>query len=114
MLKRSLSLQVVILAAFACEAGTASRYHAATLPGRGRRVTNTGASPWTSETQWKLDENLTLGTPDGEGPEVFGVISVFRVTSGPLASTTRDHLYYVVADKLDVPRLSRFRIIRPG
>ncbi len=34
--------------------------------------------------------------------------------SGLLASATRDHLYYVVADELDVPRLSRFRIIRPG
>ena len=34
--------------------------------------------------------------------------------SGLLASATRDHLYYLVADELDVPRLSRFRIIRPG
>jgi hypothetical protein len=34
--------------------------------------------------------------------------------SGPLASATRDHLYYLVADEFDVPRLSRFRIIRPG
>ena len=33
--------------------------------------------------------------------------------SGPLASATRNHLYYVVADEFDVPRLSRFRITRP-
>lgn len=80
MLKRSLSLQVVILAALACEAGTTSHYHAEPLPGGGRRVTNTGSSPWTPETEWKLEENLTLGTPDGEGPEVFGLITAFRVT----------------------------------
>ena len=80
MLKHALSLQVAILAAFACEAGTASRYHAETLPGGGQRVTNTGSSSWTPETEWKLEKNLTLGTSDGEGPEVFGVISAFRVT----------------------------------
>ena len=80
LLKRSLSLQVAILAAFACEAGTASHYHAEPLPGGGRRVTNTGPSPWTPETEWKLEEDLTLGTPDGEGPEVFWLITAFRVT----------------------------------
>jgi dienelactone hydrolase len=34
--------------------------------------------------------------------------------SGPLAAATRDHLYYLVADELDVPRLTRLRIVRPG
>lgn len=80
MLKRALSLQVAILAAFACEAGTPSHYHAEPLPGGGRRVSNTGSSSWTPETEWKLEENITLGTRDGEGPEVFGLITAFRVT----------------------------------
>ena len=79
MLKRALSLQVAVLAAFACEARTASYYQAEPLPGGGRRVTNTGSSPWTPETEWQLEENLTLGISDGEGPEVFGVISAFRI-----------------------------------
>ncbi len=69
-----------MLAAFACEAGTASHYHSEPLPGGGRRVTNTGSTSWTPETEWKLGENLTVGTPDGEGPEVFGLITAFRVT----------------------------------
>ncbi len=80
MLKHSLSLHIAIVVAFACEAGTASHYHTESLQGGGRRITNTGSSPWTPETEWKLEENLTLGTSEGEGPEVFGLITAFRVT----------------------------------
>lgn len=57
----------------------AANYQTEPLPGGGLRVTNTGAPSWTPETAWTLERDLTLGTPDGDGPDVFGLITSFRV-----------------------------------
>jgi len=49
-----------------------------TLPGGRIQVLNTSAE-WTAESAWVAEEDLRIGTMDGEGPDQFGQISALKV-----------------------------------
>lgn len=78
--KRPIRPLLVILAALSCgDMGQESQHAVEQLPGGGYRVTNTGSGTWTPDTRWVLEEDFTLGASDGEGPDVFGLITSLRV-----------------------------------
>jgi len=71
-------LLAFVLPALSCryaDRGTTARVDTL-LDGR-IEVADTGAPAWTRETAWRLEEDLRLGTAEGEGPEAeqFGTIS---------------------------------------
>lgn len=80
---RTAILIVPVLALFAagCHQSSDGRSQAEVLPSGLVRVTNSGEPGWTSETAWRLEEDLRLGNVGGEGPEQFSRIGAILADS---------------------------------
>ncbi|NIM50071.1 MAG: 6-bladed beta-propeller [Gemmatimonadales bacterium] len=49
------------------------------LPGGAVLVSNPAAGVWHSQAGWRIEETLRIGSPEGQGPDVFGRITAIEV-----------------------------------